>query len=726
MGQFEILAQRRACAYTLDSRTLRDTHVTCVFRRIAIASAGCVACVGTIASAGTATEPSLREMGRVVPVVLEPGRSGYGIADFDGDGMDDITVGSWAGYSNVTGLLKVYGARQRNFGVKQALILEDQPLSRVLAWTDTGGNAHLLTISTDGTATVWSDWPLQSANTFSVQDNVNSAAIADVDLDGQLELVTITDDTLTVNDLAGGTFEWSADFGGNDVAVAQTDADLPLELIVAGMPGVVVDGFSHSVEWSYLDGFGTHVAAGAISPGGAIGFVAARGRRLTVFQSNPWSPVWDVGQVEITAVAIADVENDGQAEIMAANNQNGRVEVYDSLTRDLRILIATGSGTLRSLGVIDLLGDGRPLVAFGGGACGALCLADPLTGAIVTDLPHNPWGPYSAVAIGDLDTAEGFEMAYGARGSVTVVAMSTGEIKWRSPISEFGTEPLELVPTSLRQSGTRLVLAGQPMGYSESARVVMVDTQTHAVVWQVGSNAEECLQDREIRDAAMWDLDGDMIDDVVVSTEANNSGAQGVKLCAFSGTDGTLLWESIVMADGYTDSLGVFVGDTGFGAGPEMVAVLPNSLRAFNVQTHLLDWTLPVSADGASLILSGVAGIELAVFQAQSLHLYDGATHSLLRSLVLNGDITAARALGDIHHLLLAAAGHLVIVDGTSGAVLATTEYLGENLGGGNELAAKQVAPGSWVIGAGSDVGVFRYRFDSSEHIFANGFDVSP
>jgi hypothetical protein len=177
------------------------------------------------------------------------------------------------------------------------------------------------------------------------------------------------------------------------------------------------------------------------------------------------------------------------------------------------------------------------------------------------------------------------------------------------------------------------------------------------------------------------------------------------------------------MGSGFDACRGVMAGHFDQGTQQLIVAVLPDSLRAFDAQSHLLVWTLPVSADGATLLDQGVGGREMAVFQGSHISFYDAATRALLRGFDFDAPVTAVREIHDIHSLLIAANGRLLIVDGASGAVLASSDFLGNGLGAANQLAISPMSDSAYLVGAGSDVGVFRFNVTLSEAIFANGFD---
>ena len=112
------------------------------------------------------------------------------------------------------------------------------------------------------------------------------------------------------------------------------------------------------------------------------------------------------------------------------------------------------------------------------------------------------------------------------------------------------------------------------------------------------------------------------------------------------------------------------------------------------------------------------------VFQGSHLRFYHAASRTLLRQFDLGMAVTAlSETDGDIHHLLVAAGGHLLLVDGTNGSVLQISDYLGYGLAQGNELAIQKVGSSTYLVAAGSASGVFRYRLALDERVFDDGFE---
>ena len=88
--------------------------------------------------------------------------------------------------------------------------------------------------------------------------------------------------------------------------------------------------------------------------------------------------------------------------------------------------------------------------------------------------------------------------------------------------------------------------------------------------------------------------------------------------------------------------------------------------------------------------------------------------------------MTAVTQVGnDIHRLAVAAGGRILLVDGISGSTLQSSDYLGTGLAAGNRLAVHDAGGSTFLIAAGGDNGVFRFRLTLDEQVFTDGFEIA-
>lgn len=683
------------------------------------------------ASLSWAGAPALVELGRTVPGFGWPGHGGFAIADFDGDGLDDIVVSGTSG----TALFQVLGQGADGLVSRQQVFVPDGSFARVLV-ASIAGSPQLVTVSAEGRVRRFAGWPLVEMPSLDLGlDEVSSAAVGDIDNDGSIELVVShwwSPVGLHAYSLESGELLWSIENQpADDILLAQLDADPALEIVLATTPGLVIDGATQATDWSYLDGFGSYLASGRFQAGGGNQFVAAHDwDRLVVFQSAPWSPLWDLKMFDIDAVAAADLDGDGFDDIIEGDGQWGQVNIIDGQTHAIRLSIAHNGHGVSGVAAWDPDGDGTSDIAISPRSpqsftASAFLLADSVDGHTLGMLPNGELGPYQNVAVGRV--AGGTRFVYPVideshGGSWIEVDGSTGQQQWRSPEPDEQSDLFDLTPQDALYvedgvGGMQLVLAGDGWP-SNGSRFIALDAQTHEVRWMVDANTLEVLA-RPVRGAKALDLGGPP---VIAACLADYQDARILLLDAESGAP---LWNSVAMSTAESEC-SLMAGRFQDGANPLVVAVLDSSLRAYDAATHLLAWTLAGPADGASLIEHGIAGREFVVFEGSHLHFHDAATRALLRTFDLALPVSAVQPIeGDIHRLVVAAGGHLQVVDGASGAVLQSTGYLGHDLGKGNRIATSELGGGYILAGTGSDGGVFRHRLYTGDGIFTDGFDLA-
>jgi hypothetical protein len=184
--------------------------------------------------------------------------------------------------------------------------------------------------------------------------------------------------------------------------------------------------------------------------------------------------------------------------------------------------------------------------------------------------------------------------------------------------------------------------------------------------------------------------------------------------------DGATLWESISMGSGFSGMVGVMVLQSDADPAPELVAVLPGGLRAFDAATQLLEWTATLE-EGISTAAYDPLAAQFVLGRNGTVTVHDAVTRSVVRTIASEGQITALAALPGSQRWLAYDENHLLVIDGASDNWLGRTPWLGPPLPGG-QLAV--VPDGTdWLVASTNQVGLFMHRIEPSHVVFANGFE---
>jgi hypothetical protein len=676
-------------------------------------------------------------------IVWDYGRvNGMDAADFNGDGIPELAFTGGADGS----LVVLLGRPAGQWKTLQALKLD--PLSYgdghfvPLVWARTAPQLPALVMvqvrawwNGPSNAIVLEGWPLRETRRFGLNSSVNAATIADANGDGSVELITVSDAGTFAHRLNDGTVAWSIASGGADVLVGPFGSSPVPRIIVAGAVGRVFDGSTKALVWSYPDGFGAYLTAGTFEPGGPRKLVGARDwDRFTVFGADPWSPLWDFSRFDIDAVASADLDGDGVDEIILGDGQWGGVNAIDAQTRTIRFSVELPGHGTAALAAVDVTGDGNPEIVFAprsnyGTGNIALRIANGKTGGILHDLASIEGGA-RALAVDDLfgDGIARMISTSTGRGGIALRDMATGVAEWISPESWNANDPFYMTATFVRTTqldadpAREVVLAGEA---TYDGRIVVFDPVTKAVQRQIGTYASGPMRSRGIRGAELFDFDGDGRDDLVVATEANTTGASGVKLHVFSLLTGEVLWESVTMGSGFANSRGVLVLPAAPGTDALLIAALPTGLRAYNARTRLLEWTLEADVRAAALCSNCAEGTHfLLAGNDGQLRVFDAATRTLKMQFEV-GLVDDIRPLPG-QELLLKVENRLRVID-MAGKVLAESGPVGSGAGSG----AASISGGSLVtisrsqgveILAGTAEGFASFLYTPGR-IFGDGFE---
>ncbi len=701
--------------------------------------AAALLCSSCVTFAGTPSPPLFVELGHSIDSFRDTAYGRFAEADFDGDGIQDVAFTAFA----QDAVLLVIGRKgDGTTGFKQADVMQgDANIARVLAWSS-GSGPHLLVVGSSGTVRDYAGWPLQQQRTFPITANAVSAAVGDIDADGVDELLVLTSSTLVAYRLDTGALKWSTPVqAGYDLALAQLDADPALEIILAeDAPSRILDGATRAVDWSYIDGFGYQLAVGRLAAGGGHQWVAAQAwQSYTVFRATPWSPLWSGSTShDIGAITTADLDGGERDAIIYGDGQWGSVHVIDGTTHQERFAVPNGGHGTAAVIASDIDGDGTREIVFSPRSSydgdRLVNVASGLDGTIEWSHIGSRGGPFIASGIADVDGDGRMEVVAASgsgysTGTIGMFDLVSGTPIWRSP-SPIGNanEPFYMTARRIafrdrpQGSGKDLVLAGTS---TYDGRIIVIDGVTKQVTLQIGYYATGPMRSRAVKGLVLFDYDGDGVEDFVVATDAQTSGSHGAMLNVFSGIDGFPLWNSVAMGNGFSPILDVLISDAAAGKpGKELVAVLPNSLRAYNSVTGLLSWTLSVANTGAAYLPYGATGAEFALLGVDRVSFYDATTRQFLRHVPLPTPVSAIAAPGgDAACLAVAAGGKLLFLDGVQGSVLAETPFLGNFPEAASVVSAVGDGCGTATLATGTQSAFYRFRMHASDRIFAGSFE---
>jgi len=689
---------------------------------IALAAALATGVSGTVVAA--TAPPTIQELGRLSLSFDSFMRGPFAVADFDHDGADDVVLGGQAG---VDLLVQVYGRRAGNYVSKQLLVLPGGGFGAPRIFTHAqGGQTHLYVFNSDGKAYELAGWPLQRVRSFDLGFPIHAAAIGDIDHDGNEEIVALSawSGGLQVLDLATLAVRWTdASISAGDLLLAQLDADPALEIIVSGEPGLIIDGATHATEWTYKDGFGDYLSP--YHAGATPQFLGAHAwNAMGVFQSQPYSPLWDVSVFNVGAVAAYDFNGDGKDEIIEGDAQSGGVNIVDGQTHAVTLSIPHSSYSSAAVGAVDLDHDGVREIAhaamqtnFRGDEIFALY--NSVNGSTVWELDRGPSAPYVGPSVASSGSPGIMRFLFGATAPFsdgpawTQLDGATGALLWQSAMDDsvLPQEPVASISLPDTGAGSGFIVAGER---AYRPVIVAIDDATHALRWQIDGDPGHPLEGRTVATLSTVPRAGGAPDTGIACVRESG----GARLLTFALADGQSSWMSVLMN---SPCVGTMAGD--FGGGSRLlVAVLGTTLRAYDATTHLLAWSLPMTGtiDGAT-VLDGVNGREFVVFSDTQLVFHDAITHDVLRQFDLGAPIEAVQELGTIHALAVSVGGRLVLLDGADGQVRASSDFLGSDFGAHNQLATLP-ASGQWFVGGVSSAGAFRFLIGVDE-VFANGFD---
>lgn len=282
---------------------------------------------------------------------------------------------------------------------------------------------------------------------------------------------------------------------------------------------------------------------------------------------------------------IADVDDDGELEVLIATNTIGRVYCLNAITGDIEWSTQLSYST-SEIAIADVDEDGDLEVIVGGGRL--YCL-DGATGAVDWEYAKQTYG---SPCIADFDAEAGLEIVIATTGPVECVFGKNGTMLWDTPDIEAYWYRSSPSAADLDNDGKLEVAIG-----TDNGSIYSLNGSTGFVEWKFNTGGSvDCA-------TTIADIDQDGVLEVIVGTD---EGA----IYNLNGTDGSMNWQYPLAT--YTFGGRPVVVDVDDDGVMEVIVVASDdSVHCINGITGSKDWSYDIGTTSGYLYRSvAVADID--------------------------------------------------------------------------------------------------------------------
>jgi hypothetical protein len=662
----------------------------------------------TISSTNQPTDNYLMETWKVGIWGAGIGASNINAVDLDENGTIELVLGGGSGFgANAFWYIVSHNAVNNTYSQKwlSKPYLNTSINQIQVAQTQANGQQLIFVVLANGQVEIYNGSSRQLQYTLaSGLSDPSSLVIADLDRDGQSEMVMGGRNAIAIFDATSYVQKWRINHGAVDLAVANVDNDPALEIVTTSE---VIDGATQIVEWDYELRFGARIALADLDNDSIAEIVgAASWYSIQVFSAVTRTVLWDIRTShDIHALITADTNGDGVQEVIYGDGQWGNIYGYNGRTRQKEWTIKNPDHGITDLLIADVDADNSLEVLWGGGwshtGSDHLYVANRTTGTLEWR-SQDIGGPLSAVDVGDVDNdgqdeivMVSFDSASGySDGIIFIYDATTHALEWQSgPVlggnAWTGVHSIKIADVD--SDGKQDFLIATASLYD--GLIIAYDGASKAIKWRTAATNGATFTALTIADL---DQDGAM--EVIGGQRREHTGAAGAFVRVYDGKTGVEEWRTVDI--GYWSGItNIATGDLDGDGYSEIVFASQSGLQIYDSAIRAQRWhnsamsvsTIKIAdVDGDSypeMLLGTPTG---------SLYSYDGRSYEREWFFPIGSAALSAVEYSDLDNdkvpeLLISDNQRLYVYDGTTRSRLWQSEVLGTSVGAGGHLVVKDI-----------------------------------
>jgi hypothetical protein len=413
---------------------------------------------------------------------------------------------------------------------------------------------------------------------------LTALALSDLNGDGLAELILTNEADLFVFNADGQLLWQIAGAGGHNVVAGQMDNDPAIE--IATTSGKVVDTGTHTIQWTYNGGFGSHLKLAPFPGENYQQLIVAEGWQYVYsYDVARQLPRWSIQTPQdIGAIDVADVDHDGIPEVIIGDGQWGNVHVHDLITQALKWQVNNPEHGVTNIAVGDVDNDGVADLLWGAGATSSgpdyLYVANTFGAHDIKWQNFDLEGPFLGPLIGDLDGDGQPELVICSRysesgyGSGRILVFDLNTLTFRAisdPLVDNGawTGVHDLKLRDVEGNGRMEIVIGADSYYDGAIEIYRFDSNsTFTRTW--ANSTRPIGSPFSFVDVA--DLDNNGMLKIIGGNGVAHSGSPGVFVYVYDYPSGVQSWQSVNLGNS-SNVAGLIVEDLNSDGSKEIAAL---------------------------------------------------------------------------------------------------------------------------------------------------------